>query len=263
MSKRATAAREGMELHGKVALVTGGAKRVGRAIALKLAASGMDVAITYHRSDCEARNTLTEIRAMGRQAAGIRVDLAHPQAAMTVHRAFRKTFNRLDALVNNASIFAPSPLATITSKDFSRNMAVNALAPLLLIQKFAPMLAARADVNDPASLGRVVNFIDIHVMGQPLKGYVAYNASKAALEEITMTLAMELAPHVTVNALAPGVVAWADSYTPRQRAAYLRRVPLARPGTPDDAATAALFLIRDAHYCTGQIIRLDGGRFLT
>ena len=78
-----------------------------------------------------------------------------------------------------------------------------------------------------------------------------------------MTLAMEMAPHVTVNALAPGVVAWADSYTPHQRTIYLRRVPLARPGTPEDAAMAALFLIRDAHYCTGQIIRLDGGRFLT
>lgn len=250
-------------IHGKVALVTGGAKRVGRAIALKLAAAGMDVAITYRTSGREARDTLAEVRALGRRALDIRVDLAKPQAASAVYRAFRKEFGRLDALVNNASFFSPSPLAKVTRGDFSRNMAVNALAPLMLIQQFAPMLAAHADVNHPESLGRIVNFIDIHVMGQPLKGYVAYNASKAALEEITMTLAMELAPKVTVNALAPGVVAWAESYTPRQREVYLRRVPLARPGTPEDAAAAALFLIRDAHYCTGQIVRLDGGRFLT
>ena len=109
----------------------------------------------------------------------------------------------------------------------------------------------------------MVNFIDIHVMGQPLAGYAAYNASKAALKEITMTCAVELAPKVTVNAIAPGVVAWPDSFAPEQRHKYMKRVPLGRAGTPADAAAAMLYLIRDADYCTGQIIKLDGGRLLT
>lgn len=250
-------------LAGKVALVTGGAKRVGRAIALRLAEAGMDVAITYRTSAADAARTVRAIERLGRRGAAIRTDLSQARAAEQVYRALTRKFDRLDALVNNASIFGASPLAKMSVADFERNMAVNARAPLLLIQKFAPLLAARADPRRPATLGRVVNFIDIHVMGQPLRGYVAYNASKAALMEITMTLAMELAPKVTVNALAPGVVAWAESYTPRQRRLYLQRVPLGRAGTPQDAAAAALFLIRDADYCTGQIIRLDGGRFLT
>jgi pteridine reductase len=258
-------------LAGKVALVTGGARRVGRAIALRLAEAGMDVAITYLHSDDAAGETIDSIRAIGRNAHAIRADLARPDAAEQVFAAFAKHFDRLDALVNNASSFAPSAIGQITADDFERHMAVNARTPLMLIQKFAPMLAAHAQVDDAheppdrgptRDAGRVVNFIDIHVMGEPLKAHAAYNASKAALMEITMTAAMELAPKVTVNAVAPGVVAWAQTYTEAERRAYMRRVPLARPGTPDDAAAAVLFLVRDADYCTGQVIRLDGGRLL-
>lgn len=250
-------------LEGKVALVTGGAKRVGRAVALRLAAAGMDIALTYLTSEPEAEAVVADIERIGRRAHAIKVDLAEPDAAEQVHQLFTHHFDRLDVLVNNASLFAPSPLGRLTLDDFERHMAVNARAPLMLTQRFAPLLAARADPADPASLGRVVNFIDIHVMGQPLKGFAAYNASKAALQEITMTAALELAPKITVNAIAPGVVAWAESYTAKEREAYMRRVPLARPGTPEDAAGAVLFLVRDAHYCTGQIIRLDGGRLWT
>jgi NAD(P)-dependent dehydrogenase (short-subunit alcohol dehydrogenase family) len=250
-------------LNGKVALVTGAAKRVGKAIALKLAEAGMDVAITYNSSEDEAKETVAAIEALGRKSLAIRADFARADAADLVHADFRMTFTRCDALVNNASGFEAGSIANVTADEFDYNMAVNARTPLLLIRNFAGMLGAHARVDDPASLGRIVNFIDIHVMGQPLKHFVAYNASKAALMEVTMTAAMELAPKVTVNALAPGVVAWAESYTPEQREQYMRRVPLGRPGTPEDAAAAALYLIRDAHYCTGQIIRLDGGRLLT
>ena len=251
------------DLRGKVALVTGGAKRVGRAIALRLAQAGMDVAITCHTSRDEARAVVREIEAMDRRALSIGVDLADPDCASRVFDAFTAHFDRCDALVNNASTFAPTPIGSISIDAVEHNMAVNARAPLMLCQAFAPMLAAHYDAGAPASPGRIVNFIDIHVMGQPLKGYAAYNASKAALMEVTMTLAMELAPKVNVNALAPGVVAWAESYTEQEKRDYMKRVPAARPGTPDDAAAAALFLIRDAHYCTGQIIKLDGGRLLT
>lgn len=247
----------------KVALVTGGARRVGRAVALKLAEAGMDVAITYQRSRDEAAEVVARIEALGRRGLAIAVELAHPEADSVIAAALQARFDRLDALINNASDFEPTPWGQVSVADYDRNQAINARAPLRLIQRFAPLLAAHHDPNDPDSPGRVVNFIDIHVMGEPLKHYLAYNASKAALMEITATCAIELAPRVTVNAIAPGVVDWAESYSEAEQRAYMTRVPLGRPGTPEDAARAVLFLVRDASYCTGQILRLDGGRFLT
>jgi len=247
----------------RVALVTGGAKRVGRAVALELARAGLDVAITYLTSETEAMEVVTAIQAMGRRSVAIKVDMASADAVDIIDRQLQAAFDRVDVLVNNASVFDPTPLAQLTTQQFDEQMVINARTPLMLMQRLAPKLAAHYRKGDVASTGRIINFIDIHVMGQPLKGFMAYNASKAALQEATMTAAMELAPAVTVNAIAPGVIAWAESYTPEAREAYMRRVPLARPGTPEDAAAAVKFLACDAHYCTAQIIRLDGGRFLT
>ncbi len=247
----------------KVALVTGAGKRVGKAVALELARAGLEVAITYLTSEADAQDTVAQIRALGRRAIAIQADMAGPDAPAVIERALFTSFDRLDVLVNNASVFDPSPLAEMNSEKFDHQMTVNARTPLFLMQRLAPRLAAHYHADDVASTGRIINFIDIHVMGQPLKGFMAYNVSKAALQEATMTAAMELAPAITVNAIAPGVVAWAESYTPQARAMYMRRVPLARPGTPEDAAAAVKFLACDAHYCTGQIIKLDGGRFLT
>jgi len=250
-------------LDGKVALVTGGAKRVGAAIALQLARAGMDVAITFNRSGDEARAVVEKIGDIGRRGHAIRVQLADTDADEQIHAAFTHHFDRLDALINNANTFEPTPMAQLTGAQIDRALAVNARAPIMLIKRFAPMLEAHYDPKDPASPGRVINFVDIHVMGQPLKGFLAYNVSKAALMEATMTCAMELAPKITVNAIAPGVVDWPDDFTEAMKREYMKRVPLARPGTPEDAAAAALFLVREASYCTGQVIRLDGGRLLT
>lgn len=248
----------------KVALITGGAKRVGRAIALCLAREGMDIAITFHTSAGEAEQTVQRIQQMGRRAHMIQADLAQPDAIDGIYDQLTQQFDRLDVLVNNAASYAPTPLGTITAEDFQRHVTINASAPLMLIQKFAPMLAAHFDPDQPATMGRAVNLADAHITasGSPHRGFCVYNASKAALLEITRSAAVELAPQITVNALAPGVVAWSDSITPEQRERYLTRVPLGRPGTPDNAAAAALFLVRDAHYCTGQVIFLDGGRSL-
>ena len=223
----------------------------------------MDVAITYHRDEQGADQTLEQIQQIGLQALKIQVDLADPSGPDRVFERFTSAFGRLDALINNAGRFTPSVFGQIDPQGFGQEMVVNALAPLLLTQRFARLLADGYDPDVPATSGRVVNMIDMHVLGQPLRGFATYNASKAALHEITLTCAMELAPVVTVNAIAPGVVAWADAYTPEARSQYLRRVPLARPGTVDDVATAVTYLVRDAHYATGQVIRLDGGRLLT
>jgi pteridine reductase len=251
-----------LPLEGRVALVTGAARRVGRAIALRLAEEGMDVAITYNRSGDEARVLVREIQNRRRRALAIQADFLNPDAVQRVFESFTEPFDRLDALVNNAAIYEPTPLGKIDPTRFDQHMIVNVRAPLLLAQRFTPLLAANARADDPTSLGRVVNLLDIHAMGRPVKGFAAYSASKAALWDITRTLARELAPNITVNAIAPGVVAWPESTPREQRDQYLSRIPLQRAGTPEDVAAAALYLIREAHYCTGQVIRVDGGRSL-
>jgi len=248
---------------GKVALVTGGAKRIGRAIALQLARAGMDVAITFRTSQDHANQTVQQIQQLGRQALAIQADLTQPEdAAHRIHDAVTSRFERLDALVNNAGIYAPTPFQTVTPDDLQRYMLINACAPLMLIQKFTSLLSARYHPDDPARTGRIVNLIDTHVTGQPHKGHVAYNTSKAALKEITMTAAAELAPRITVNALAPGIVICKEPPPHDEPHSCVDRVPLKRAGTPQEIAAAVLFLVRDASYCTGQILRLDGGRVM-
>ncbi len=250
-------------LQTKVALVTGGARRVGRAVALTLAQAGMDVAITYHRSSREAKQLVQQVRRLGREGEAIPADATEIGAADTIFKVFSQRFTRLDALINNASAFRRSSIGHITPEAYDQDMAVNARFPLLLIQAFAPMLSEHYQSNDPSSTGRVVNLIDSRIMKQPLSGYVSYSASKAALMEITMTCALELAPQVTVNGVAPGAVEWPPHYSDRMKRAYLSRVPLARAGSANDAASVVLFLVKDAHYCTGQILSVDGGRYLT
>ena len=246
----------------ELAIVTGGAKRVGRAVALALARAGLDVAITYRSSRDDAQQVVNDIEATGRRALAIELDLARPDAADTLAHAIAPLNARVKALVNNAAIYSPTPLAELDADAYDTFQALNARAPLLLTQRLAPLLAAGHDPDHPATAGRIVNFLDIHVMGQPRPGYAAYSASKAALLELTHALALELAPAITVNAIAPGVVAWAPGMSDDEKQPYLDRTPLARPGTPDDAAEAVRWLTCDAHYCTGQIIRVDGGRLL-
>lgn len=247
----------------KVALVTGGAARVGRAIALHLARRGLDVAITFNTNRSGAMKTVRDITTLGRRGVAIEVDLAQAGAAERVEELFARSFDRLDALVNNAGEFMASPLGEITPEAFESQMRVNALAALLLTQKFTPLLGRRYRRKEPASAGRVVNIVDAHVPWQPAKRFTAYYASKAALAQMTLCCAVELAPKITVNGVSPGVVAWADFYSEDQRRRYLKRVPLGRAGTPEDVACAVGFLVLEAHYCTGQIIRVDGGRSIT
>jgi len=245
-----------MKLEGRVALVTGGAQRVGRAVALRLAQAGCDVAITFRHSAEQARRLVSEIRSSGRRAWAIKADLSDPRCVGHIRNELLGSAGRIDVLVHNASEFTATPWGSLSAEDWSRQMSVNVMVPVLLTQALREELAADGG-------GRVVHFLDIHVMGRPRVGYAAYNASKAALLEMTYTLALEMAPHVTVNAIAPGVVEWAQAMTEAQKRSYLARVPLERPGTPQDAASAVLFLVRDADYLTGQIIRVDGGRWLT
>jgi pteridine reductase len=239
----------------RVALVTGGAKRVGRAIVEKLADEGFDVAFTYLSSEPEAASLEHALRSRVGRAMAIRADLTRPESEVpAIADAFRQEFTRLDVLVNSASLYAPADLAQ-TTLDLSRKlMAIHLESPLLLAQSFAPMLRQ--------SRGHVVNMVDL-LAERPWPQYLAYCASKAALMNLTLGLARELAPEVTVNGIAPGVVEWPADYPESERQKYLKRVPLGRAGTPQDVANLVHFLATGGGYITGQVIRLDGGRSIT
>ncbi|MBX3404464.1 MAG: SDR family oxidoreductase [Phycisphaeraceae bacterium] len=244
-----------------VALVTGGARRVGRAVCLSLARAGCDVVLTYNRSAADAERTAAEARSLGVRAEPVELridDGAAPGAASRI----ATLSPRWDVLVHNASSYEPSPLPGLTAERAQRDYAVNALAPLLLSRALAPALAASSLPGG----GAIVAMADIHALGEhglPRANFISYAMSKAALVEMVRSLARELAPRVRVNAVAPGVVAWPEagheSHEPAQRE-YLARVPLGRAGTPEDAAEAVRWLALDAHYVTGQVLRLDGGR---
>ena len=239
----------------RVALVTGGAKRVGRAVVERLAAGEFDVAFTYLTSDADAAELRSRLELSGTNALAVKADLTHAQrAADTITAAVAGRFGRLDVLVNNASQYEPATLDDTDLALARRMMAIHFESPLLLCKAFAPLLRS--------ARGHVVNMVDL-LAERPWPKYAAYCASKAALWNLTLSLARELAPEVTVNGIAPGVVEWPDDYPEEERQKYLKRVPLARPGTPQDVAEAVHFLCTAGTYITGQIIRLDGGRSLT
>jgi len=239
----------------RVALVTGGAKRVGRAIVERLAGAGFDVAFTYLTSEADAAALRSKLESSGSNALAIKADLTHAHRATdTIAAAFAGRFDRLDVLVNSASLYEPAPLEETNLTQSRRMMAVHFESPLLLCQAFAPLLRS--------SKGHVVNMVDL-LAERPWPQYVAYCASKAALWNLTLSLARTLAPDVTVNGIAPGVVEWPPDYPESEREKYLKRVPLARAGTPQDVAETVHFLCTAGSYITGQIIRLDGGRSIT
>lgn len=239
-----------------VALVTGGARRVGAEIVRALHAAGARVAIHHRRSSSEAQALAAELNALRPDsAAAFAADLCDAGALFALVEAVVARFGRLDALVNNASTFHPTPLAAIDETAWSDIVGSNLKGPLFLSQAAAPHLAAAG--------GCIVNITDIHA-DRPLKGYPLYCAAKAGLNGLTRALALELAPTVRVNAVAPGAVDWPedDSFPPDEQAAIIARTLLKRAGTPDDIARAVKFLVFDSPYVTGQVINVDGGRLV-
>jgi pteridine reductase len=238
-----------------VALITGGAKRVGAAVARRLHEAGFDLALHYRSSVDEARALQAELESLRPGSILIlQADLADLPATQALVPAVIARFGRLDALVNNASSFYPTPLGDIRLDQFDDLIATNARAPLFLAQAATPHLRA--------SNGAIVNLVDIYA-DRPIPRYLPYCMAKAALVALTYGLARELGPEVRVNAIAPGNIIWSDNPekadTPEM---ILQRTALQRQGSPDDLAGAALFLIRDAGYVTGQVLRVDGGRWL-
>jgi len=245
----------GTEHPRPVALITGAAKRVGSVIARALHAAGYDLALHYRESGEAMRALCAELDAhRSGSTLALQGELADIERLPALVQQCVARFGRLDALVNNASAFYPTPIGTVTPAQWDELFASNAQAPFFLAQAAAPFLKS--------TQGCIVNMADIYA-ARPLARHPVYCMAKAALVMMTQALARELGPEIRVNAIAPGAVLWPESgkaYTDQQE--LVARTPLQRAGSPQDVAAAVLFLIRDAGFTTGQVLNVDGGRAL-
>jgi pteridine reductase len=241
-------------LSGKVVLVTGAVKRVGAAIARRLHRQGASLMLHYRSSERDALALQSELNAArANSVALIQADLLDLAGLPEIVRNTLSRFERLDALVNNASSFFPTPVGEITEAHWDNLMGTNLRAPLFLAQAAAPHLRKTA--------GAIVNITDIHAE-RPLKSYVVYTVAKAGLVGLTRSLARELGPEIRVNGVAPGPILWPEdgSWDEVTRQRTISNTLLKRTGDPDDIARAVHYLIAEAPYVTGQVIAVDGGR---
>lgn len=235
-------------------LVTGAARRIGASIARALHREGMNVIVHFNRSAADA-NRLCELLNAERAgtARALQADLMNLDECARLVRSAREFKGELDALVNNASAFYPTPVETATSAQWEEIINSNLRAPFFLAREATAALRARR--------GCIVNIGDIHGV-RPLRGHAIYSIAKAGLAMLTQALAKELAPEVRVNAVSPGAVMWPDGMDEELRERIVSHTMLKRAGTPEDVAGTVLFLIRDAGYMTGQVLVVDGGRTL-
>ena len=238
-----------LTMNGKAALVTGGARRIGRCIALALAQAGADVAITYRSSQQEAAQTAAELQALGVRALAVRCDVRSEASVRAAIDNTAALFGRLDLLVNNAAVFASAPLDRISMEEWDAVFATNARGPFLVAREaLAHLRAAR---------GRIVNMGSLGGM-HPWASHAHYCSSKAALHMLTQTMAKAFAPEVSVNCVAPG---WIDpGLEPSEQAAHFaKKTPMQRNGRAEDVTGAVMFFATGPSFITGQILAVDGG----
>jgi NAD(P)-dependent dehydrogenase (short-subunit alcohol dehydrogenase family) len=239
------------KLSGRVALVTGAGKRLGRAVALRLAREGADVAVHYRGSDAEAREVVGEIEKLGRRAVAMRAELTSVEEIRALVQRVANEFGRIDVLVNSAANFLPSSVISTTEEIWDASLDTNVKGPFFLAQAAAPWLRR--------SNGVIVNFADTAgMMGWP--GYIAHSVSKTGMIMLTKTLAKALAPEVRVNAIAPGTITMPGDPAEWEQE-FVKIAPLKKTGTPEDVAEAVLYLVA-AKFLTGHVLVLDGGRTL-
>ena len=244
-----------MDLSGRVCLVTGSARRLGRAIATALAERACRLAIHYRTSEGEARDLLASIRDRGGEGEIFGADLRQAGSCETLIDDVVGRFGRIDVLINSASVLRRTPIGEVTEEDWDNLVAVNLKAPFFCSQ------AAGKRMKEQGS-GKIVNLADVAAMS-PWKGYLPYSVAKAGLVALTRGLASALAPEVQVNAIAPGTILPPEG-TPLEEVERLKRkIPLERTGTPADLVGVVLFLLEGGDFITGEVILLDGGRHLT
>ncbi len=235
-------------LQGKVALVTGAAKRIGRTLALSLAEAGANVAITWRDSAAEAAQTVADLEALGVQAASFRAELRDPAQIRSAVEAAAARFARLDILVNNAGRFETAALENLSVEQWDAMFETNTRAPFLAAQAAYPHLRA--------THGRIINIGSLGGL-HPWPTHAHYSTSKAALHMLTRTMSKAWAPEISVNCVAPGMIVngeVAEEFEP-----FARRTPMQRNGTGEDVAAAVLFFATGPHFITGQILSVDGG----
>jgi len=241
------------ELRDRVALVTGGARRLGRAFVEALAGRGMRVAVHHGASAADAEAVVAAIRAAGGDAAAFGADLRDADAAVALPQRVADHFGRLDVLVNSAAVMERIPVSEVTVADWDAILGLNLRAPFFLAQQAAPHLARVQ--------GTIVNIADLAGF-EPWRNYPVHSVSKAGIVMLTRVLAVALAPDVTVNGIAPGTVLLPDDYDGEHRRFLAETTPLGRLGTPDDAVQALLYLVEQGTFVTGETIVVDGGRLL-
>jgi len=237
-------------LAGQVALVTGGSKRIGRSIALRLASDGADIIINYDSSKSEADSLVSELKDQGRRALAVQADVSHRADVQKLFTAAETEFGRLDILVNNAGTFFAAKFEELTEEQWDHIMNVNLKSQFLCAQSAAPIMKRQGR-------GRIINLSSLGGL-LPWPGYTHYCASKAGSIMLTRCLARALGPEILVNSIAPGTIQFPGEPPDEE---YIRRVPLHRTGTGEDIAEAVAYLTK-ADFVTGQILVVDGGRSL-
>ena len=247
-----------VDLTGKVALVTGAAQRVGRVIALELARQGVNILLHYNRTDpAKVRETVEELKSQGVDAHAVQADLSRADGIEALFAGLMEHYTRLDIVVNSASVFQKRQLLDVTTEDWDLTMAVNLRAPFLITQR-----AARLMLRNPIPGGAIINISD-HGADSPWREYAHHGISKSALWMLTQVSALSLAPHIRVNAIAPGPI-MKSAGSAISDEAWTRvgeRLPLRRTGSPEDVARAVVYLCRE-DFITGELLHVNGGEHL-
>lgn len=235
-------------LQGQAAVVTGAAKRIGRALALSLAEAGASIAITYRESAAEARQTISDLEAFGVQAIAVQVDVRNPEQIRSAIEAAVHRFGRLDILVNNAGRYETAALESISVEQWDSMFDTNTRGPFLAAQAAHPYLKS--------ARGRIINIGSLGGM-HPWPTHGHYCTSKAALHMLTRVMSRAFAPEISVNCVAPGMIVNGEVGVEYEQ--FARRTPMQRNGTAQDVAAAVLFFATGPHFITGQILSVDGG----
>ena len=238
------------KLQGKIALVTGGAKRLGKTCSLALAAEGADILLHYNKSQSEAEITASEIRTYGSSCVLIQQDLTNPDSISSFIEKLLSETDSIDLLINSASIFPSDNFKNISSESIMQNMQINAYSPFLLGKALA----------EKTSLSDIINFLDSRITG-PDPNHLAYHLSKRMLYTMTKVMAESLAPEVRVNAIAPGPILPPDNKNKDYFEKLQHLNPLQKTGAPEDISQALLFLLKSS-FTTGQVLFVDGGMHL-